>query len=99
MGLIKKQDVSLSIVVPVYNEEKNVSKLHAELNKVCFENNYVFEIIIADDGSTDKTPEISRNLIFGKVYPPSPQLRPDRGPGRRDQGCRQLYTSPFARGV
>ena len=62
MGLIKKQGVSLSIVVPVYNEEKNVSKLHAELIKVCFENNYVFEIIIVDDGSTDKTAEISRSL-------------------------------------
>lgn len=48
----------LSIIVPVYNEEKLVSAslpqiLDLELNK---------EVIVIDDGSTDKTPEILKSL-------------------------------------
>ena len=62
MDLIKDTVMSLSIVVPVYNEQDNVSRLHEEIVQVCAELEYPFEIIIVDDGSTDKTPEISRNL-------------------------------------
>jgi len=49
-------------VVPVFNEEDNISKLHEEILNVCVENDYQFEIIIIDDGSTDKTGEIVRKL-------------------------------------
>jgi len=62
MDLNKDQETSLSIVIPVYNEQSNISRLHAEIVQVCTENNYIFEIIIVDDGSTDKTAEISRSL-------------------------------------
>jgi len=53
---------SLSIVIPVYNEENNISNLHKEIVKVCSENSYPFEIIIVDDGSTDRTSQIARTL-------------------------------------
>ena len=53
---------SISVVVPVFNEEGNVRELHQEILKVCKENNYVFEIIFVDDGSSDKTSEICRDL-------------------------------------
>ena len=56
------RNVSLSIVVPIYNEEKNISRLHSEILEVCRNNGYVFEIIIVDDGSTDKSSEIARSL-------------------------------------
>lgn len=52
----------VSIVVPVYNEEGNVRKLHEEIVKVCEENSYLFEIIFIDDGSNDKTGEICKSL-------------------------------------
>ncbi len=55
-------DISLSIDVPVFNEEENISRLHEEIVQVCSENNYSFEIIIVDDGSTDKTSQIVRAL-------------------------------------
>jgi len=43
--------IKLSVIVPVYNEEKTVAKLLASLATV----KDVFEIIVVDDGSTDKT--------------------------------------------
>ena len=54
--------VSLSIVVPAYNEEENIGYLHSEIKYVCEQNNYTYEIIIVDDGSSDKTAEIVSNL-------------------------------------
>lgn len=52
----------VSIVVPVYNEEENVIELHKEICKVCNENDYTFEIIFVDDGSTDGTLEKCKSL-------------------------------------
>lgn len=43
----------ISIIVPVHNEEKNVSLIYAELVKVLGETRYGYEIIFVDDGSTD----------------------------------------------
>lgn len=46
----------ISIIIPAYNEEKNIPLLFAELKKV-FEvcQNYSFEIIFINDGSKDAT--------------------------------------------
>ena len=52
----------VSVVVPVYNEEGNVRELHQEIKEVCEANGYVYEIIFVDDGSTDKSVEIARQL-------------------------------------
>lgn len=53
---------SISVVVPVYNEEGNVKELHAEIKQVCEMHNYEYEIIFIDDGSNDKTREICQKL-------------------------------------
>ena len=53
---------SISVVVPVYNEEGNVSDLHQEIKQICEANNYVYEIIFVNDGSSDRTEEICRTL-------------------------------------
>lgn len=52
----------ISVVVPVYNEEGNVADLHKEIVDVCKANNYTFEIIFIDDGSSDRTAEICKTL-------------------------------------
>ncbi len=54
--------ISLSVVVPVYNEEGNVAELHKEIKEVCDKANYDYEIIFINDGSSDKTDEICRTL-------------------------------------
>jgi len=45
----------LSIVVPLYNEEKSVEKLVASILEVGKAFDFSYEIIFVDDGSTDKT--------------------------------------------
>ncbi len=45
----------LSIVVPVYNEEKTLEELSESIRKVLEEATISFEIIFVDDGSTDKS--------------------------------------------
>jgi len=59
----------LSIIVPVYNEEKTVYQLLKKLNSVNF--GLKREIIIVNDGSTDKTDEkilkASRNFKINKI--------------------------------
>lgn len=52
----------VSVVVPVYNEEGNVAELHREIKDVCEANQYEYEIIFINDGSSDKTEEICRTL-------------------------------------
>ena len=46
---------SISVIIPVFNEEENVKQLHFEINEVCKSNNFEYEIIFIDDGSTDNT--------------------------------------------
>ncbi|MBO5094465.1 MAG: glycosyltransferase family 2 protein [Lachnospiraceae bacterium] len=53
---------SISVVVPIYNEEGNIEELHKEIRGVCEDNHYKYEIIFIDDGSGDKTGDICRNL-------------------------------------
>ncbi len=58
---------SVSIVVPVFNEEGNVKELHHEIVEVCEANGYTYEIIFVDDGSTDRTVEICKTLKHLKL--------------------------------
>lgn len=45
----------LSFLIPLFNEEDNVDALCAELRDVCGKLNQSYEIIIVDDGSTDRS--------------------------------------------
>lgn len=51
-----------SIVVPVYNEENNLPELYRRLTAVLKAQNEIYEIIFVNDGSTDRSLEILRNL-------------------------------------
>ena len=55
--------VSVSIVVPVYNEEGNVAQLHKEIKETCEKAGYDYEIIFINDGSSDGTDKICRTLV------------------------------------
>jgi glycosyltransferase involved in cell wall biosynthesis len=45
----------ISVIIPVYNEELNVSEGYAEVKGVLSSMNMPHEIIYIDDGSKDKT--------------------------------------------
>ena len=53
---------TISVVVPIFNEEGNVANLHREILEVCQANNYTFEIIFVDDGSVDNTAGVCKTL-------------------------------------
>jgi len=46
---------SISIVVPVFNEERNIQELYRRLGKVMMTLDYLYEVIFVDDGSKDKS--------------------------------------------
>lgn len=53
----------ISLLIPAYNEEKTLSKLYQELQKLIeTEVDYEWEILFVDDGSKDKTLEILKQL-------------------------------------
>ncbi len=54
--------ISLSIVVPVFNEEGNIANLHKEIKDVCESSGYTYEIIFVNDGSDDGTDKVCRTL-------------------------------------
>lgn len=53
----------LSVVAPAHNEEENVGPLVEEIRKAVEPLGIGFEIVIVDDGSTDKTRERVRDLM------------------------------------
>lgn len=46
---------SVSVIIPIYNEEDNIIQLHKEVLAACLGSFSDFEIIFVNDGSTDKT--------------------------------------------
>src|SRR3989344_9405894 len=52
----------LSVIIPAYNEEKRLGKTLNSINDYLSEQNYDSEILVVDNGSKDKTPDIVRNL-------------------------------------
>lgn len=54
--------MNLSIVVPLLNEEESLPELCDWIKRVCLEQQYSYEVILVDDGSTDNSWEVIENL-------------------------------------
>lgn len=52
---INRPELELSIVVPIYNEEGNIDKLHRELTEALVETGRDYEVIAINDGSQDSS--------------------------------------------
>jgi glycosyltransferase involved in cell wall biosynthesis len=57
--------MDLSIVIPLLNEEESLPELCAWIEKVITANNLSYEIIMIDDGSTDKSWQVINQLRSG----------------------------------
>jgi glycosyltransferase involved in cell wall biosynthesis len=53
--LIKGFTVDLSIIVPIYNEERNIPELHAGISAALADFPLEYEVILVDDGSIDNS--------------------------------------------
>ena len=53
---------NITVLLPAYDEEGNIGKLIPRINKTLVENKLSYNILVVDDGSTDKTGEILEKL-------------------------------------
>ncbi len=60
----------LSVIVPAFNEERELSENIKKYNDYLRRQNYQYEIIIVNDGSTDNTADIA-----GRLESETPELR------------------------
>lgn len=56
------QEIDVSVVIPLYNEKENLIPLFEKLKSVINQINKKFEIIFVDDGSTDGSFEILKEI-------------------------------------
>jgi glycosyltransferase involved in cell wall biosynthesis len=54
--------MDISIIVPLLNEEESLPELCAWVIRVCNEKDYTYEIILIDDGSTDRSWSVIEEL-------------------------------------
>ncbi len=54
--------MNISVVVPLYNEDESLPELHKWIARVMKENNFTYEIIFVNDGSTDRSWEVIEQL-------------------------------------
>ena len=77
-------NMDLSVVIPLYNEEESLPELFAWIQRVMKENEFSYEVIFVNDGSTDRSwnvieelhaanPEV-KGIKFRRNYGKSPAL-------------------------
>jgi glycosyltransferase involved in cell wall biosynthesis len=54
--------MDISVIVPLYNEDESLPELEAEIRAVMDANGYDYEIIMVNDGSTDRSWEVMNEL-------------------------------------
>ncbi len=54
--------MDISVVVPLFNEDESLTELEAWIRKVMQENNFSYEIMMVDDGSTDNSWKVVQGL-------------------------------------
>jgi len=57
--------MTISVVIPLYNEEENVQELHSRLKSVLDTLGTEYEILFIDDGSTDNTLKFLQEIQAG----------------------------------
>ncbi|HEX2928489.1 MAG TPA: dolichyl-phosphate beta-glucosyltransferase [Candidatus Binatia bacterium] len=72
----------VSLIIPAYNEEKRIGKSLEQILCFCNAQDYPYEVLVVDDGSTDDTVAFVRRR-FGDVQ----QLRIFPQPERRGKGA------------
>ncbi|WP_293717210.1 glycosyltransferase [uncultured Parabacteroides sp.] len=54
--------MDISVVIPLYNEAESLPELEAWIERVMKENNFTYEVIFVNDGSTDNSWEVIEEL-------------------------------------
>lgn len=54
--------MDITVIVPLFNEDESLPELTEWIERVMRENNFSYEVILIDDGSTDKSWEVIESL-------------------------------------
>lgn len=76
-----KQDIS--IIIPAYNEEKNLPATIESINKALESIKAKYEIIVVDNNSTDKTSKLAENLGAKVVFQKERSIAKTRNAGAK----------------
>ena len=72
--------MNISIIIPLYNEEESLPELTAWIDRVMQEHKFSYEVIMVDDGSTDRSWETLEKLRL--QYPVIKGIRFQRNYGK-----------------
>ena len=87
-----EDQLELSVVIPIYNEQDNIEQLYRDLKQVLEGLAKSYEIVAVDDGSTDSSFEVLRELHRGDDLLKVVRLR-------RNFGQSAAFTAGFDRAV
>ncbi len=73
--------MKLSVIIPAYNEERRLPRTLREINKYLSQQSYDSEIIVVNGGSTDRTPDVVREMM-GEIR--NLKLIEQKGKGKGD---------------
>lgn len=85
--------IALSVVSPAHNEQDNLRPLVHQIAAAIDPLNVDYEIVIVDDGSTDDTPAVLRELL--KQYPQLRAMRMLETPPGRGSGQSAAFHAAF----
>lgn len=71
----------LTVIIPAYNEEKRIGQSLKEIYKFLKTKDYTWEILVVDDGSKDKTIEVSKESV------PEANIRIEKNPVNMGKGA------------
>ena len=54
--------MDITVVVPLFNEEESLPELYAWIERVMKANNFTYEVIFVNDGSTDNSWNVIESL-------------------------------------
>ena len=86
-------NVGLCVVIPIVNERDSLTELYRRLTDVLTKINRSYEIVFVDDGSSDGSQQVCRELVESDVHVLLVELRRNFGKpvalsagGRRNPG-------------
>lgn len=74
----------LSIIVPAYNEEKLIGATLASIRAATADLTFPHELIVVNDASTDRTPQIAEEYGARVIHVEKRQIAPVRNAGARE---------------
>ena len=84
--------LALSVIIPAYNEEKNLSRTVKDLTIVLLKEQVPYEIILVNDNSSDTTPEIIKGLMDNNSNIKTINRKPPGGFGRAIRSGMELVS-------